>query len=242
MQALAGWLAGSSTDEPEANASQNSTDEGTLAIVIESQKPAVEQLEILQDSEDVGEQNECYLVLLTDDKRVWLCAGHVDEDIMAEWVHFKAKRRKVAKVASALEDEKLSSVGTASKNIVWRQSLQHKKALTHDGRTSAAAYPASEKLNGHSVVASCAMMPGIIVMKTSLPEAKSDIEKAIDRAMDRLLPDETPEVQGQRGLADDIGQTHKNLERPRRHDAYSRLYLNKPAEESNKGKQRAFFV
>ena len=65
MQSILDFLGGTSTaDEP--GASQNSTDSGTHDVLIEDEKPAAEQLEILQDGEDIGLHEECYFVLLAD--------------------------------------------------------------------------------------------------------------------------------------------------------------------------------
>ena len=121
MQSLLNFLGGTSTDEP--NASQNSTDSGALEIEIVDQKPAAEQLEVLQDGEDIGLEVECYLVLLADGSRKWLNVEHVDEGPLSSWNEFKAKRRKVAKVSQELDARKHDSIRTDSVNCLWRTSL-----------------------------------------------------------------------------------------------------------------------
>ena len=237
MQSILGFFGGTSTaDEP--GASQNSTDSGTHDILIEDEKPAAEQLEILQDDEDIGLTEECYFVLLADGSSKWLCVEHIDERPLSEWNAFKAKRRKVIKATQELEVAKEATISTTSVNIVWRNSLQHKKALVYDGRMTEDAYPGTVKLNGHNVVRSCAQMPGIVVNCLTVDAAKQDIERAIDRAMDGLPAGERPEMCGPAGLGDDIGQTHKKIDVRVNHDAYDRMYLRKPPAVSNKGKKR----
>ena len=237
MQSILGFFGGTSTaDEP--GASQNSTDSGTHDILIEDEKPAAEQLEILQDDEDIGLTEECYFVLLADGSSKWLCVEHIDERPLSEWNAFKAKRRKVIKATQELEVAKEATISTTSVNIVWRNSLQHKKALVYDGRMTEDAYPGTVKLNGHNVVRSCAQMPGIVVNCLTVDAAKQDIERAIDRAMDGLPAGERPEMCGPAGLGDDIGQTHKKIDVRVNNDAYGRMYLRKPPEVSNKGKKR----
>ena len=184
---------------------------------------------------------ECYWVLVADNNRLWLRPEHVDDDVMSEWVSFQAKKRKVSAAADSLHTARRASLSTATRTVRWGATVQHRKALIHDERAHEDAYPAGVSLNNHHVVKSCKNMTGIIIQKTTEAEAKSEIERAIDRELDALPEAERPEVLGPQGLANDFGQTHKNT--AARHksapDSYNRLYLTKPPQESNKGKKRS---
>ena len=130
---------------------------------------------------------------------------------MSAWTSYLAKKRKVSAAADALHARRRETLSTETKIVVWGNTVQHRKALIHDGRSNEDAYPAGAKLNGHNVPLSCKQMTGIIIQKTTEQDAKREIERAIDRELDRLPVNQRPETLGPLHLASDFGQTQKNL-------------------------------
>ena len=161
QQAWAALFGGTSDEVADEPASQNSTDEGHLSITIEEERPEAEQLEILADHETEGlrdEYGECYWVLVADGVRFWLRSEHVDEDVLSAWTSFLSKRRKVGAAADALHAHRQETLSMETKFVVWGTTVQHRKALIHDGRKNENAYPAGAKLNGHNVPLGCKQM------------------------------------------------------------------------------------
>ena len=197
QQAWAALFGGTSDEVADEPVSQNSTDEGHLSITIEEERPEAEQLEILADHETEGlrdEYGECYWVLVADGVRFWLRSEHVDEDVLSAWTSFLSKRRKVSAAADALHAHRQETLSMETKFVVWGTTVQHRKALIHDGRKNEDAYPAGAKLNGHNAPLGCKQMAGIIILKKTEQDAKREIERAIDRELDRLPVDQRPET------------------------------------------------